>query len=223
MYLCNCLSGWVICLMARARRISMNCHEESLTCNKMHVWGQTSSQNQFVFVTSTKSNTSHSHLKFKFWNCICLDQVFPDEQNKIWSLRLDGGKKSLHHHHRKPVLFLSVLIFIICTAGSSDSCSRREWAPGGLVPFPMQDQVWPQNLCSLLRQLNCRHVTRNWQVSGRESKNSLLRCSGRDLRVGCLCWHMFLLQKLQLLWLLRRKKKRRDFFHVWSCNKMKKH
>lgn len=115
--------------MARAKRFSINCFwrlAESVTCNKMPVWGQTSSQNQFEFVTSIKSNTNHSHLKFKFWNCICLDKMSPDEENKRLSVRLKKKERKKNEKKKgggkKTVLFISV---IINTADSFGSCSRR--------------------------------------------------------------------------------------------------
>lgn len=202
--------------MARAKRFSINCFwrlAESVTCNKMPVWGQTSSQNQFEFVTSIKSNTNHSHLKFKFWNCICLDKMSPDEENKRLSVRLKKKKKERKMKKRKEGekrLFFSylssstLLILLALVAGGL-------WTPGGLILFLMQGQAWSQSrcsaTCSALCHLSCRYVRQSWLVPGRESRNSLLGCSCRVGRIGCLCWYILSLQKLQLVVIIEKEEK----------------
>lgn len=81
---------------------------------------------QFEFVTSVniKSSTNCSHLKRKFWNYICLDRMFLDEENIRLPVRLKKKKKggAWGEGEEECVLFMSVIIH---TAAFFDSCSRR--------------------------------------------------------------------------------------------------
>lgn len=170
----------------------------------MHVWGQTSSLNQFEFVTSIKSSTNHSRLKFKFWNCICLDQMSPDEENKRLSVRLKKKKKEKRAVFFSCLSLSTLLILLTLVAGGV-------WTPGGPILFLMQDQAWPQSRCSAgcsaLCQLGCRSVRQSWLVPGRQSRNSLLGRSGGVSKIGCLSWHILSLQKLQLFFVVEKEEK----------------
>lgn len=125
---------------------------------------------QFEFVTSIniKGSTNCRHLKCKFWNYICLDRMFLDEENKRLSVRLKKKKRGRGREggEGEYVLFMStLLLFLTLVAGEL-------WTPGGPILFLMQDQAWAQSMCSAscsaLYQLCCRFVNKaDWCQGGR--------------------------------------------------------